>query len=100
MYLLLHLIAKNATQRIISKLIKDGVVDETRVQYGVTKVFFRTGEMARLRKLVKKKKTDLAKLKDAAKARNKVNKERRKAHSGRVAAQKVAKKAKTEAPKA
>jgi myosin protein heavy chain len=36
--------SKGATQKIMSKLIKDGVVDETRVQYGVTKIFFRVGD--------------------------------------------------------
>jgi len=40
--------SKNATQKIISKLINDKVVDESRVQYGVTKIFFRVGEMAKI----------------------------------------------------
>jgi len=46
-----------ATKSILETLIKDGVVDATKCQYGLTKIFFRVGELpkieeARERKIV------------------------------------------------
>lgn len=39
---------KGATEKILAKLISDGVVDKDRVRFGLTKIFFRTGEMAKV----------------------------------------------------
>lgn len=40
--------AKAATKKILDKLQGQGVVDGAKVQYGVTKIFFRVGEMAKI----------------------------------------------------
>jgi len=40
--------AKGGTKKILDKLIGKGVVDASKVQYGVTKIFFRVGEMAKI----------------------------------------------------
>eukprot|EP01128_Nolandella_sp_AFSM9_P009478 TRINITY_DN607_c0_g1_i1.p1 TRINITY_DN607_c0_g1~~TRINITY_DN607_c0_g1_i1.p1 ORF type:complete len:2150 (+),score=740.74 TRINITY_DN607_c0_g1_i1:140-6589(+) len=39
---------KSATQKIIKKLVADKVVDMDKIRYGVTKIFFRAGEMAKV----------------------------------------------------
>eukprot|EP01125_Pyxidicula_operculata_P011624 TRINITY_DN380_c0_g1_i3.p1 TRINITY_DN380_c0_g1~~TRINITY_DN380_c0_g1_i3.p1 ORF type:complete len:2192 (-),score=799.53 TRINITY_DN380_c0_g1_i3:42-6617(-) len=46
--------AKGATQKIMQKLVNDGVVDKEKFRFGVTKIFFRTGEMAKVEELREK----------------------------------------------
>eukprot|EP01121_Diplochlamys_sp_Union-15-3_P003573 TRINITY_DN1350_c0_g4_i1.p1 TRINITY_DN1350_c0_g4~~TRINITY_DN1350_c0_g4_i1.p1 ORF type:complete len:1506 (-),score=394.08 TRINITY_DN1350_c0_g4_i1:40-4557(-) len=40
--------AKAASQSIIEYLVSQNVVDKTQVQYGLTKIFFRVGELAKI----------------------------------------------------
>jgi myosin heavy subunit len=39
---------KAATKQILTALVKDGIVDESKLQYGLTKIFFRTGELPKI----------------------------------------------------
>jgi len=39
---------RGSTQQIIYKLAQDGIIDKDRVRFGKTKVFFRTGEAAKI----------------------------------------------------
>lgn len=46
---------RGSTQQIIFKLAADGVIDKERVRFGKTKVFFRTGEAAKIESLREQK---------------------------------------------
>jgi myosin heavy subunit len=46
---------RGSTQQIILKLAADGVIDKERVRFGKTKVFFRTGEAAKVEGLREQK---------------------------------------------
>lgn len=46
---------RGSTQQIIFKLANDGLIDKERVRFGKTKVFFRTGEAAKIETLREQK---------------------------------------------
>jgi myosin heavy subunit len=47
--------ARAATKAILDVLIKEGVVDSSKLQYGLTKIFFRVGELPKIEEAREKK---------------------------------------------